>query len=548
VLARRLPLLGMSLGTFHRWRVWLGERARRQSPETKGMMQDPRRVKWVKEIMAVKYSRHKGVAKLSTKYALVEAAAQGRVPPEALEVPLGVINNIARQEGLVETPRRGARFEAAGPNFLHQVDATGSRHFFPYKNVGDDWILRLRPGQLPNKEKYEGLRVWCWGLADDFSGFRVQRYCVAPGEAALDGIDFLKWAWTPQAAHAPFEGLPQLLYLDNGALAKYAPFRVFCEEAGVDLRTHEPYRPQAKGKVETGFKDLKNDFEGRFMRDPGWKTREITLAELNQELAWFRQETNRTAHRRLPLTKEQAWLRIMLAGGPARLTPESWERIFTQNLFRTLDDAGCFSLGGAVYQVADRQLWACRVQVFVSVTGDQVMVEDLRDGTRYAAAPFAPAPAGEWRASPKTALEKARAEVEETQAGKPAAPTTWKPEEKAGGALLHLVKAGEVREVSDQLAVISDQFAEDRRPQTENLSLAELAAGITLIQEPGVGGQGPGERLFATPLERYEHLVAQEAREEALTAADREFLAWFKGEYRDFLAAAGPERAALRLV
>lgn len=535
VLKQRLPVLGMSLATFHDKRRMVGSVSRRKPRADKGTMRHPERREWVKEIMSLKHSPQKGVGRLATWNAHGLALENG-LDPEAADMSVGVINKLARQMKLVVTPRRSARFEAPTPNYLHQVDATGSRHFYPYKTVGGDWILRLRPGQLRNKEQLSGLRVWCWGLADDFSGFRVQRYLVSPGESALDGVDFLRWAWTPNPDHAPFEGLPQHLYMDNGVLAKYGPFKAFCEEVGIDLRTHEPYRPQATGKVETGNKDLKSEFEGRFMRDPGWRTREITLTELNQELAWFRQVTNRTEHRRLPMPKEATWLLLMTQGGPVRLTVESWDKIFTQNIHRTLDDAGCFSLGGPAYQVAGRAIWSCRVRVYQSLTSDALVVEDLRDGARYTAGPYVPMVAGDYCAAPKGELERLLDEPREME-DRP----SWKP--AADSNVLHLVKAGEVRESSFEMPEIppSPPLAKG------GASLEDLAQGVELIDR-SVDRSIDQEQLFATPWERYEHVIKAEARGEILTPEEVSYMAWFREEYAELLRQVGAPAARLAVV
>jgi transposase InsO family protein len=544
VLKQRLPVLGMSLATFHEKRRMVGSFSRRKPRADKGTTKHPERREWVKEIMSLKHSAQKGVSRLATWNAQGLALEHG-LDPEAADMSVGVINKLARQMKLVATPRRSSRFEAPAPNYLHQVDATGSRHFYPYKTVGGEWILRLRPKCMPNKEKVEGLRVWCWGLVDDFSGFRVQRYLVSPGESALDGVDFLRWAWTPNADHAPFEGLPQHLYMDNGVLAKYGPFKAFCEEVGIDLKTHEPYRPQATGKVETGNKDLKGEFEGRFMRDPGWRTREITLTELNQELAWFRQVTNRTEHRRLPMPKEASWLLLNTQGGPVRLTAESWDKIFTQNIHRTLDDAGCFSLGGPVYQVAGRAIWSTRVRVYQSLTSDALVVEDLRDGARYAAGPYVPMVAGDYCGAPKGDLERLLEEAGLRSAGEtPALQPSWKP--AAEGNLLHLVKGGEVRESSFEMP--EGGSGEPSAVSSKPASLEEMAAGVEVIQGSGVRGQGSEERLFATPWERYEHLLKAGARGEALTPEDVEFTAWFRMEYAELLSQVGAGAARLAAV
>jgi len=498
VLSRRLPLLGCSPATFHRQRRLLGSGARRKPPAHKGRSKYGNRERqWVEQIMAVKYSPTKGVEPLATWNAKEVALRTGRVPPEARELPVWAINRLAREMGLFPRPRRGSRFEAEGPNVLHQVDATGSRHLFPHRQAGGEWVLKLRPRALPNKEKAEGLRVWCWGLADDFSGFRVMRYCVAPGEAAMDGIEFLRWAWSPEPAHAPFEGLPQSLYMDNGSLAKYLPFRAFCEDTGIRLATHEPYRPQATGKVESGFRELKKEFEGRLMRG-GWQAREITLSELNQELAAFLAEVNGRKHRRLPFTRAEAWQLIMHRGGPVRLTPESWEKIFTQNLERTLDEAGCFSLGGIIYQV--QELWSCRVKVFQSVTGEALVVED-ENGRRFAAEPFVPKLAGEWRGAPKTPLERL---LEEKAAAIPAAAPTWRGE---ADNVVYLSRPGEVRESA---------FEMPERPAPAERSLEEIAAELEVAEPAAEMPEAEAEPVFASELERYEYWLIRRLKGEEI--------------------------------
>ncbi len=518
VLGQRLPVLGISLATFHAKRQrLLGIRSTRKPRLGKGEPKNPelrqKQQQWVKEIITLKYSRIKGVERLSTWNALETAIETGAVPLEAAEMSASTINKLAREMNLVEASRRSSRFEAAAPNDIHQVDATGSRHFFPYKTVGGEWILRLRPKCLPNKEKVQGLRVWCWGLVDDHSGFRVQRYIVSPGESALDGVEFLRWAWTPNPDHAPFEGLPGQLYMDNGVLAKYLPFKAFCQEVKVNLTTHEPYRPQATGKVETGNKDLKNEFEGRFMRDPGWRTREISLTELNQELAYFRQKTNQRDHRRLKLSKEAVWMQINTCGGPQRLTAESWEKIFSQNILRTLDDAACFDLAGVPYQVVGRKIWSTRVRVFQSLTSDVLVVEDLRDGTRYHAGPFVPMTAGDYCGAPKTELERAQEEHERSAGGDACATLerpSWRPGEDSN--LLHLVKAGETRESSFEMP---PQAAKPVAPA----SLEDIAAGMTVAQGAGARDQGLEEEpeIYASEVEWYEAMLRKQFRGEQLS-------------------------------
>jgi len=551
VLAKRLPLLGISQGTFHRKRMKeFGDAKRRAGPTGR---KKPEYEAAVQQIMKLKYSPLKGVRSLTTEDAMIMAAEQGC--PEALDIPEGTVNRIARELGYhPRVQRRESRFEAARPNEWHQLDASRSEYFQCHHRIGEEWALKLSPAPFKNRDVRDSReRLWIYGLADDFSGLRVARYYIAKGENALDAMDFLQWAWSKHEDHAPFRGLPDHLYLDKGPLDKTKAFQDFCREvAGVEIHSHEAGRPQATGKVETGWKDLWRRFEARFFRQAGWQSRQFSLAELNQELAWYlRDHHNQRDHRRLKkMSKAEAWLTIQ---GVVDIEPEVWRHVFHREK-RTLDAAGCFDFRGQPYQVAKEMPYpgGLRCEIYLGLRDGAVLVADPRDGRKFEAALFAPAPAGEFRSGERTPLERLLAEPDrapetgdgESQAGKPVPPLTFRPD--AEGKVVHLVRV-EKTVISDQSSVISD--TENGKRKTENLSLAELARGIEVVQPPAASSQPPGERLFATPLERYEHLVGRQARGEVVGEADREFLAWFKSEYREFLnlspAAAPP---ALRII
>lgn len=529
VLRAWLPILGIGEQTIYR-EIKKLSRKRRQPRADKGRRKKPEYEAWTREIMRLKYSRHKGVRALATADAKRLALQWGLIPAEAAIMPEGTINRIAKELEIVPRPRRENRFEGAYPNRLHQVDASGSEYFYPARLVGGEWILRLRRQQMKNKEQADRQRVWAWGLVDDYSGVRVARYVVAPGESARDGIEFLQWAWANLPEHAPFRGLPEILYLDNGALARTKAFQDFCRRLGVEIKTHEVYRPQASGKVESGWRDQWRRFEALFLRDPGWERREISLNELNQELAAFRRESNQRPHRRLPMSKEAAWLMgINQRGGVVDIAPEAWGTIF-RDASRNLDAAGCFNYKSQVYQV--REIHACKVYVYEGLLDGSILVEDRRTGRRYPAVPFTPRLDGEYQSAALTPLERLQQEDVNLEQE---ARITWQP--AADGKVVHLVKRAEEKDANWEL-----------EKRTE--SLEELAAGVEVIQpleehssfeqrafskSTWDQGEGKGEEaeLFGTPLERYVALRIREARGERLTPAEVEFERWFEGEYKD---------------
>jgi len=501
MLGKNLGRLGISEGAFYalarRW-GYLPERAGRSD---RGRLSDPRREAWVREIMALKYAPPPGVRTLTTEDAR-RLVARGKVDPEEaraiMALPAGTINRLARDMGLVEQPRREARVEASRPNQVHQMDASFSEHFFPWKREGEEWLLKLRPRRTKNKEKLERLRVICYGLCDDFSGYRLARYTVAAGESGLDSIRFLQWCWEANKDHGPFQGWPETVYLDNGPVAKLAAFRRFCGSLGVEVKTHEPYRSQATGKVENNWRVAWSRFENVYFADPGWESRVITLTELNQEFARFWRGWNQRAHRRLQLSREEAWLLINRQGGPVSVAPEAWRRLAVQRE-RTLDAAGCFDLEGYTYQV--KELWSCRVTVIRGLLDGAVWVqEEGGQRRRFRAEPFVPQVWGEYRGAPKSELERLREAVRPEAA--PERPVYFAEPESN---VVHLVRPGEVR------------GREAETPETEVPA-------------------APAPRRYATPLERYGALKLRALRGEGLEPEEAEFVARVEAEYAEEVA------------
>ena len=530
VLAKHLPALGLSEAGFYRLaRRWCGM-ADNGERRDKGRLMDPRREEWVQAIIQMKHRPPNGVRTLTTEDAQ-RLVARGRDAEEAGEImaiPAGSINRIAREMGLVDRPRRENRYQAGRPNHVHQFDASGSEHFFPWRqdNSGE-WLLKLRPRKMKNKEKAEHLKVWAYGLCDDFSGVRFSRYTVAAGESALDGIHFLQWAWARLPEHAPFEGLPEILYMDNGPISKLLAFRKFTEAVMVEVQTHEPYRSQATGKVENNWRNAWKRFENLYFADPGWQQRVLSLSELNQEFCNFWRGWNQRVHRSLQVSREGAWLLINRRGGPATVHPAAWEKLATQQE-RTLDASGCFDLDGQTYQV--RELYACRVTVLRGLMDGQVWVKDEVSRQRARAEIFAPAQWGEFRGSPKSELEQLQAQDE-------AVAEAQRPVFFPGGEsnVVPLVRAGEVRGGE---AVQSAKFkVQSQGVQVQ--SLADLAQGVEVLTPRAEEPQD-----FGSPLERYEFVLGRQFKGKQLTREEIEFLGWFRREYRDMLSLVGSDLEA----
>jgi len=549
VLATRLPTLGISEGTFFRWRARCGRRDyERKTPTTRGLLRSPERLECCREIMRLKYSGPKGVRSRTTADAISLAVQWGRVPKEAAAVPEGSYNRLARQMRLRKEPRRGVRWEAPYFNYLHQVDASGSEHFYPHHLENGEWVLKLRPKPQKNKPIPEGRqRLWYWGLADDFSGCRIARVVVAPGESALDGLDFLQFAWCKEQAHAPLRGIPLILYTDNGVLARHHAVRRFAKGCAVTIRAHEPERSQATGKVETGWRDFWKRFESLFMALPDWRTREIKLSDVQQRLQWFVRSSNQRDHRHLPRSKEEAWLAsVRRRGGLVDIDPGAFAQVF-RDFRRTLDDAGVFDFQGSPYQV--KEIQACPVIVYQQLTREgapALLVEDRRDGRRYPAQPFVIPAASDWKTVAHTPLENLLKD-DPWKDTRPPLPD-WSPGTPLGKAL-----PANVRVLTPRAAAVRESGFE--MPEAHRLeagatgkSLEELAAGVEVIDRSIDRSTDQEYPRFANSLERYEFLIQKIGRGDDLLPEEGEFLTWFRGEYAEMLNLLAAPRARLAVV
>jgi hypothetical protein len=522
VLEQHLPALGLSQAAFYKEARRWGYLRPRRGRADRGKRQDPRREAWVQAIIQVKHRPPAGVRGIVTEDAVRLAVRDGLVPPEAARVPAGTYNWLARELGLVEVPRRENRFQAAYPNQVHQFDASGSEHFIPVRREGEDWVLKLRRRRQKNRDQAEKLKVWAYGLCDDFSGYRLARYTVAAGESALDGIAFLRWAWAAHPEHAPFQGWPEVVYLDNGPVAKLGAFRRFCGQLGVEILTHEPYRSQATGKVENNWRTAWNRFENLFFADPGWESRTLLLSELNSEFYAFWREWNTRRHRRLQMGRDEAWLLINHRGGPVSVAPEAWSALSVQRE-RLLDGAGCFDLEGYTYQV--KEIRAGKATVLKGLTDGAVWVVEEGSGRRFRARPFEAKLWGEFAGTPKSALEELLAgDAREIPAARP---VVCGP---GDGKVVHLVRPGETRQMA---------AGGDARPTEEGGALLEELAGAHREgaqvdnRRHQVQGDNRGcrEGLYATPLERYAVVKVKEILARPLTEEEAAFLRQVEADY-----------------
>ena len=208
---------------------------------------------------------------------------------------------------------------------------------FQARHSNECWHFDLSPSDLKQVEKPEWFEegrghplLMLYSVVDDRSGVAYQEYHGVYGEDVEAALRFLFAAMAPKTDESlPFQGIPAMLYLDNGPIAKSRLFRRVMDYLGIDVRTHMPQRKdsrkataRAKGKVERPFRTVKEMHETLFHFHKPENEREA-----NDWLLHFLVRYNGMQHRSEPHSRLEDWL-ANLPEGELRAMCD-WERFCT---------------------------------------------------------------------------------------------------------------------------------------------------------------------------------------------------------------------------
>ena len=216
------------------------------------------------------------------------------------------------------------------PTLLRQPPAVR----FQAQHSNECWHFDLSPSDL----KHVKAPVWVqegrgrpllmlYSVVDDRSGVSYQEYHGVYGEDVEAALRFLFAAMSPKPAEGfPFYGIPQMLYMDNGPIARSRVFHQVMKYLGVEVRTHLPQgkdgrrvTARSKGKVERPFRTVKEMQETLYhFHEPA------TEDEANAWLIQFLLRYNTMQHRSELHTRFEDWLTNLPASGVRAMC--SWER------------------------------------------------------------------------------------------------------------------------------------------------------------------------------------------------------------------------------
>ena len=261
---------------------------------------------------------------LSVQLVIREVRKRPEVPAD-LPLPNSTIHRLLARHGLMDKPRS------------KQGDA--DRRRFAFQQAGELWMSDVMHGPSVFVGDRTKRKTYLIAFIDDAT--RVIPYAaftLAENTAAF--LPVLKQAIARR-------GLPQRLYVDNGANYRSQHLALVCAKLGIALIHARPYRPQGKGKIERWFKTVRGQLLTRLQAQDT-----ASLAALNRRLwAWVEGEYHHAPHRALGATTPlEQWAQT----GEAVRFPEpdlDLDDLFLFEAQRKVQKDRTVSLNGVLYEV-----------------------------------------------------------------------------------------------------------------------------------------------------------------------------------------------------
>jgi len=265
-----------------------------------------------------------GNPNLSVQLVIREARKRADVPPE-LPLPSSTVHRLLTRHGLMDKAK----------------DDPGDqdRRRFAFAQAGQMWMSDVMHGPSVGVGDRTRRKTYLIAFIDDAT--RVVPYAAfALSENTATFLPVLKQAILRR-------GLPQRLYVDNGANYRSGHLALVCAKLGIALIHARPYRPQGKGKIERWFKTARAQLLTRLSAEDT-----ASLTALNRRLAaWIEGEYHHTAHRGLAgLTPLEQWAQS--AEGVRFPEPTlDLDDLFLFEAKRKVQKDRTVSLNGVVYEV-----------------------------------------------------------------------------------------------------------------------------------------------------------------------------------------------------
>lgn len=302
--------------------------------------------------------------KLSVQLVIREARTSPDVPAE-LPLPSSTVHRLLARHGLMDKPK-----EEPGER---------DRRRFAFAQAGELWMSDLMHGPSVVVGDRTKRKTYLIAFIDDATRV-IPHAAFALSENTATFLPVLQRAIEKR-------GLPQRLYVDNGANYRSQHLAPVCAKLSIALIHARPYRPQGKGKIERWFKTVRAQVLTRLSGEDT-----ASLTALNRRLAaWSEGECHLTPHRGLSgLTPLEQWAQS--AAGVRFPEPGlDLQELFLFEAKRKVQKDRTVSLNGVVYEVAAALHPGLYRVFYVPLSTGNVMDKDqvhrLGAGTAHGAQP-----------------------------------------------------------------------------------------------------------------------------------------------------------------
>jgi putative transposase len=204
---------------------------------------------------------------------LIRAVQQSAAVPESLVLPPSTVHRLLSRAGLMH--KASAEPEASAQD----------RRRFAFAYAGQMWMSDVMHGPSVAVPGRGRRKTYLIAFLDDAT--RVVPYCAfALSENTQAFLLVFKQALMRR-------GIPQRLYVDNGANYRSQHLALVCAKLGVALIHARPYQPQGKGKMERWFRTARAQLVSR-LTVPDTDSLETLNARL---WAWVEGEYHQSPHR-----------------------------------------------------------------------------------------------------------------------------------------------------------------------------------------------------------------------------------------------------------
>jgi len=275
------------------------------------------------------------------------------------------------------------------------------------------WQLDFSPSELKylpvdgQEDRNESLLLA--SVVDDRSGMVYQEYHLSEGENILMALRFLFNAMSPKPnKQMPFQGIPLMIYLDNGPVAKSLVFQRVCKQLGIEIHTHKPAgsdgrrtTARSKGKVERVFNTVQTQLEALYhFHKPS------SVEEANSWLWNYLAHYNSLPHRYEKHSRLEDWQQNLPTEGYRQMC--DWKK-FCQMARepdeRKVSSDACITLSGVRYQLTP-EMAGEKVIILLGLFDNELYVEfqGQKHGPFYPSS--GPIPLHIYRSFKKTKIEK----------------------------------------------------------------------------------------------------------------------------------------------